>query len=78
MSDSWDSVTVIRKKTGNAAASKSASAVNAALRSGGAVVTEKKATVLNKAGHHGGIDARKAAKLENETEVRVVLSVGWE
>ena len=66
MSDSWDSVTVIRKKTANAAAAKSSTAVNQALRTGGALVTEKKGTGnVNKA----GIDAGKAAKLDNETEV---------
>ena len=66
MADSWDSVTVIRKSQKNASALKSTSAVNSALRSGGAVITEKK-TVGNQ--NKGGLDIGKVHKLENETEV---------
>ena len=69
MSD-WDSVTVIRKKTGNSAAQKSSSAINSAMRSGKEVVSEKK-TLSN--AQHGGIDARKASKIDNETEVFYIV-----
>jgi hypothetical protein len=70
MADSWDSVTVIRKSQKPASAMKSSSAVNAAMRSGGSVITEKK-QVTNQ--NKGGIDAGKAFKLENETEVNYFI-----
>ena len=66
MTDSWDSVTVIRKSKPSTTALKSESAINAARRTGGVVVTEKKSITNHQ---KGGIDAGKAAKLDNETEV---------
>jgi hypothetical protein len=74
MSD-WDSVTVIRKKTGNAAAQKSSSAVNSAMRSGKEVISEKKSVGNTQ---KGGIDARKASKIDNETELNIsMLIIGF-
>jgi putative transcription factor len=68
--NSWDSVTVLRKQAPKASASRSATAVNAALRSGSGVTTEKKgAGNANRA----GLDAGKAARLDNETEVHARL-----
>ncbi|KAI8587832.1 Endothelial differentiation- factor 1 [Geranomyces variabilis] len=70
---SWDDVTVIRKRPETSKAAKSSSAVNAALRSGVGVTSEKKAAVnANKI----GIDAGKAAKIDNETEDFTVERVG--
>ncbi|KAJ3185625.1 Endothelial differentiation- factor 1 [Geranomyces variabilis] len=70
---SWDDVTVIRKRPETSKAAKSTSAVNAALRSGVGVTSEKKAAVnANKI----GIDAGKAAKIDNETEDFTVERVG--
>lgn len=66
MSDNpWDSVTVIRKRPQNAAATKSAAAVNAARRAGAPVTTTKKTTVNR---NTAGLDAGRAARLDNETE----------
>ncbi|KAJ3147856.1 hypothetical protein HDU86_007851 [Geranomyces michiganensis] len=70
---SWDDVTVIRKRPETSKTAKSASAVNAALRSGVGVTSEKKSAInANKI----GIDAGKAAKIDNETEDFTVERVG--
>ncbi|KAJ3376607.1 hypothetical protein HDU80_003886, partial [Chytriomyces hyalinus] len=63
MSDDWDSVTVIRKRAQNPTVVKSQSAINAALRSGAQIITEKKAG--------GTYDAAKMGKVENEGEVSI-------
>ncbi|KAJ3231114.1 Endothelial differentiation- factor 1 [Chytriomyces hyalinus] len=71
MSDDWDSVTVIRKRAQNPTVVKSQSAINAALRSGAQIITEKKTG--------GTYDAAKMGKVENEGEdfkvAKVNLSV---
>jgi putative transcription factor len=72
MSD-WDSVTVLRKTT-NATTQKSKQAINTAMRTGQTVISEKKATSLNS--NQKGIDAGKAAKIDNETESFHVEKVG--
>ncbi|TPX58691.1 hypothetical protein PhCBS80983_g02940 [Powellomyces hirtus] len=70
---SWDDVTVIRKRPETSKAMKSTSAVNAAMRAGGSITSEKKAAInQNKI----GIDAGKAAKIDNETEDFTVERVG--
>ncbi|KAI3657201.1 hypothetical protein MP638_006989 [Amoeboaphelidium occidentale] len=61
----WDSVTVIRKKAPSAKEGKSEAAVNAARRTGAAVITEKKATV---AGNAKPVTDLNTAKLDRETE----------
>lgn len=65
--NAWDSVTVIRKRPANATAQRSEAALNAARRAGGAIETTKK---FNGPNHRAsGMDAGKAAKVDNETEV---------
>ncbi|KAI8825305.1 uncharacterized protein EV422DRAFT_518330 [Fimicolochytrium jonesii] len=71
---SWDDVTVIRKRPETSKALKSTSAVNSALRTGGTVTSEKKGTPVNL--NKAGIDAGKAAKIDNETEDFTVERVG--
>lgn len=66
---SWDDVTVIRKRPETSKVLKSESAVNAARRAGGAVSSEKKSLTNQQ---KAGLDAGKAAKIDNETEVCLV------
>ncbi|KAJ3011347.1 Endothelial differentiation- factor 1 [Thoreauomyces humboldtii] len=66
MSDSWDNVTVIRKRPETTKAAKTSSAINSALRTGGTVSSEKKSAINQ---NHVGIDAGKAFKIDQETEV---------
>ncbi|TPX58565.1 hypothetical protein SpCBS45565_g07967 [Spizellomyces sp. 'palustris'] len=70
---SWDDVTVIRKRPETSKALKSESAVNAARRAGGSVSSEKKSTTN---AQRAGIDAGKAAKIDNETEDFTVERLG--
>ncbi|KAJ3183322.1 multiprotein-bridging factor 1 [Gaertneriomyces sp. JEL0708] len=69
----WDDVTVVRKRPQTSSALRSESALNSARRAGGTIASEKKAAGnANKA----GIDAGKAAKIDNETEDFHVERVG--
>ncbi|KAJ3050363.1 multiprotein-bridging factor 1, partial [Quaeritorhiza haematococci] len=76
MTEEWDQVTVIRKRSQPSAVLKTNSAVNAARRSGASVQTEKKVVHTNV---KGSLDPSKAAKIDRETEdfhiERVNLSV---
>ncbi|THV08029.1 MBF1-domain-containing protein [Dendrothele bispora CBS 962.96] len=68
MSDDWDSKLVIGSKAPRATVAKSASAVNAARRTGAVVATDKKVTAGgNKA--HQGTDHQRIAKLDRDNEV---------
>ncbi|KAL2916054.1 multiprotein-bridging factor 1 [Polyrhizophydium stewartii] len=73
----WDDVTVIRKRPETGKTLRSAEALTAAQRSGGTIASQKK-TGINQ--NVKGIDAGKAAKIDNETETfhveRVPLSLG--
>ncbi|KAI9090081.1 multi protein bridging factor 1-domain-containing protein [Phlyctochytrium arcticum] len=73
MSTGWDDVTIIRKRPETMKAVRSESAVNAARRTGAAISSEKK-SVTN--ANHAGIDAGKAAKIDNETEQFTVERLG--
>ena len=63
MSEDWDQVTILRKKVTGPRTVKTTSELNAAARSGASIATEKRS------GFKGPMDAGKAAKIDNETEV---------
>jgi hypothetical protein len=63
MSDDWDQVTVLRKKVTGPRTVKTTAELNAAARAGASIATEKRG------GFKGPMDAGKAAKIDNETEV---------
>eukprot|EP00042_Codosiga_hollandica_P012170 m.27332 g.27332 ORF g.27332 m.27332 type:complete len:142 (+) comp39699_c0_seq1:153-578(+) len=65
MSDDWDTVTVLRKKAPTGAAARSASAVNAAQRTGAEVEVTKKFSAATNSTHK---PTASAVKVDAETE----------
>ncbi|KAI9143016.1 hypothetical protein BKA69DRAFT_1123486 [Paraphysoderma sedebokerense] len=63
----WDDEIRVVKRAPTARLEKSSSAVNAAMRSGVGLVSEKKTAPVNKA-HHVSTDHRHIAKVDRETE----------
>ncbi|CAG8473793.1 11821_t:CDS:2 [Paraglomus brasilianum] len=67
MSDDWDNVTVIRKRTSVPKVAKTQSALNAARRSNAVVGTEKKTT--GGTNRHTQQDHQRLAKVDRENDV---------
>ncbi|KAI3636513.1 hypothetical protein MIR68_002051 [Amoeboaphelidium protococcarum] len=76
MSDDWDKVTVLKKRTNAPKTATSASQINAARRDGAVLAVEKKMTAGNKPKNMG--TDLNAAKLDRETEELTVKTVGME
>jgi hypothetical protein len=68
MSDDWDKVTIIGKRAHTGKQLKSQDALNAASRSGGTIISEKK-TGLNT--NLKSTEGSKIAKADRDTDVRI-------
>ncbi|KJE93534.1 hypothetical protein CAOG_04307 [Capsaspora owczarzaki ATCC 30864] len=75
MSDDWDNVTYLRKKTPSAGQARSNTVINTALRQGAAVDTTKKFSAATNKNHSTDLNT---ARLDRETEELHHSTVGME
>ena len=66
MSDDWDKVTIIGKRATTGKQLKSQDAINAASRSGGTIISEKKSGINSNV---KGTEGSKIAKADRDTDV---------